>query len=129
MIVVDSSVWIGLLRQSKSPATDRIRHCKDPNEILVGDIILHEVLRGARDEAHAQSILRWLQTFPVVEMMDKQRAINAAANYRRLREVGVTVRKTADMIIGTYCLDEGHLLLHEDRDFEPMAVHLGLRFA
>ncbi len=60
-------------------------------------------------------------------MLDAELAVRAAANYRALRGKSVTVRKTIDVIIGTFCIEHGHVLLHADRDFEPMRRHLGLR--
>ena len=95
--------------------------------ILVGDLILLEILQGARDDAHAARIERGLRQFDVVALMDPDLASKAARNYRKLRERGVTVRKTADIVIGTYCIEHGCTLLHDDRDFEPMERHLGLK--
>ncbi len=129
MIVIDSSVWIGLLRKSDSLAVRRLRDIVDAEDdrVLVGDLILLEVLQGARDEAHATRIERGLRRYPIVPMLGDAIAVEAARHYRLLRARGVTVRKTIDMIIGTFCIAGGHALLHEDRDFDPMAAHLGLR--
>ena len=129
MIVVDSSVWIANLRGQDNAAT-RTLHAlaaNDDDQLMLGDLILLEVLQGARDEAHAIRIERDLMRFPIVAMLNEKRAVQAARNYRRLRDRGITVRKTIDMIIGTYCLDENHQLLHNDRDFDAMVRHLGLR--
>lgn len=92
-------------------------------------MILLEVLQGARDEAHAARIERNLRRYPVAAMLDGHLAVRAAHNHRSLRERGITVRKTIDMIIGTFCIQGGHRLLHEDRDFDAMARRLGLRVA
>lgn len=129
MIVVDSSVWIAHLRAEVTPAT-RLLHAiiaDDDDQILIGDLILLEVLQGARSEAHAVRIENALRLFPVVPMLDGNLAVEAARNYRLLRGRGVAIRKTIDMIIGTFCLAFDHVLLHNDRDFDPMAAHLGLR--
>jgi predicted nucleic acid-binding protein len=96
-------------------------------EILVGDLIMTEVLQGARDEAHAARIERGLRAFGVVRMLDDALAVQAARHYRALRTRGITVRKTIDLLIATFCIARGHTLLHDDRDFAPMADHLGLR--
>jgi hypothetical protein len=56
-------------------------------------------------------------------------AVRAARNYRTLRGLGIKIRKTADIIIGTFCIENHHLLLHDDRDFLPMERHLGLMVA
>ena len=129
MIVVDSSIWIAHLRGLDSPGARRLRQviCEDDDRVLVGDVVLLEVLQGARDEASAVRIERALRAHRVVPMLDERLAPMAAGFYRRLRRQGITVRKTMDMIIGTFCIDGGHELLHDDRDFAPMAEHLGLR--
>jgi predicted nucleic acid-binding protein len=95
--------------------------------ILIGDLILLELLQGARDDTHAARIERDLRCFTIISMLNENLATEAARYYRRLRALGATVRKTADMIIGTFRMVGGHSLLHDDRDFEPMALHLGLR--
>ena len=129
MIVVDSSIWIAHLRGLESPGVRRLRNLieEDDDRILVGDVILLEVLQGARDETQAVRIETALRSFRIVQMLDVRLAVMAADYYRRLRRQGITVRKTMDMIIGTFCIDGGHELLHDDRDFLAMAEHLGLR--
>ncbi|PNG27752.1 type II toxin-antitoxin system VapC family toxin [Methylocella silvestris] len=127
MIVVDSSVWIANLRDLDTRAVRLLRSIEDPNEILVGDLILLEVLQGARSEAHAARIEASLRQFRIEPLLDAGLAVRAAQNYRALREKGATVRKTIDLIIGSFCLARGHALLHDERDFAPMAEHLGLR--
>src|SRR5205085_11655863 len=126
-IVVDSSVWIANLRNEQTEAVRKLRSIERPSQIVVGDLILLEVLRGARDEAHAAKIERSLRQFTIAPMLDDGLAVRAAANYRELRRRGSTVRKTVDVIIGTFCMERGHALLHDHRDFEPFAAHLGMR--
>jgi predicted nucleic acid-binding protein len=128
VIVVDSSVWIANLRDLDTSPVRRLRaidHATEP--VLVGDLILLEVLQGARDESHADRIERALRQFPVAPMLDPDLAVRAARNVRALRARGITVRKTIDVIIGTFCIARGYRLLHDDRDFLPMATHLGLQ--
>jgi predicted nucleic acid-binding protein len=127
MIVVDSSVWIDHLNDRVTPEVERLRGLVGRAAILVGDLILLEVLQGLRDEREAALVERALRHFEVVAMLDPGLASIAAANYRLLRGLGVTLRKTADLIIGTFCIEGGHTLLHSDRDFLPMQTHLGLR--
>jgi predicted nucleic acid-binding protein len=127
MIVVDSSVWIGQLRQSGSHAVNKLESIRNPAaSILVGDLILLEVLHGARDDRNAVRIERDLRVFRIVQMLDQAIAVKAARNYRMLRQRGITVRSTIDLIIATFCVERGHILLHDDRDCESMATHLGL---
>jgi predicted nucleic acid-binding protein len=127
MIVVDSSVWIANLRDLDTNAVRSLRSIEDPDDILVGDLILLEVLQGARSEAHAARLEADLRQFRIERMLDEELAVLGARHYRTLRDKGVTIRKTIDLIIGTFCLARGHFLLHDDHDFDPMAAHLGLR--
>jgi predicted nucleic acid-binding protein len=129
MIAVDSSVWIALIHDRDTPEVTRLRSMPNPAQIIVGDIVLLEVLRGARSDRHAASLQKELAAFTHVTMLSPETAVKAAENFRRLRAKGITIRKTADLIIGTYCMEHGHSLLHADRDFNPMAEHLGLRIA
>jgi len=127
MILVDSSVWVAHLRGLRTPATTKLEAAAAREPLLVGDLILLEVLQGARDKAHAARIERGLRRYAVVPLLDPDLVPRAARNYRRLRELGLTIRKTADIIIGTFCIERRHSLLHDDRDFVPMEEHLGLR--
>jgi predicted nucleic acid-binding protein len=128
MIVVDSSIWIGQLRRSRSDKIETLESIRNPaTSILVGDLVLLEVLQGARNDRHAAEIESELRVFRIERMLDDGIAAKAAANYRALRDRGITVRKTIDLIIATFCVERGHSLLHDDRDFDPVAAHLGLR--
>ncbi|MGH7154002.1 MAG: type II toxin-antitoxin system VapC family toxin [Acetobacteraceae bacterium] len=129
MILVDSSVWIAHLRGDRTAATARLEAAAGREPLLIGDLVLLEVLQGARDEFHAARIERGLRRCAIASLLDADLAPRAARNYRTLRELGITVRKTADLIIGTYCIERHHSLLHDDRDFEPMEKHLGLMVA
>jgi len=129
VIVVDSSVWIANLRGIDNVASVKLRALadQDDDQVLVGDLILLEVLQGARDETHAARVERDLRRFPIAPMLNDGLAVYAAHNYRQLRTRGITVRKMIDIIIGTFCVAGGRALLHDDRDFEPMARYPGLR--
>ena len=130
MIVVDSSVWIDVLRNVDSAAVRKLQALDDDDPgILIGDIILFEVLQGARDARHATRVEWKLRRFPIAPMLNAGLAVRAAQNHRYLRSRGITIRKMADLIIGTFCTARDHLLLHNDHDFEPMATHLGLQLA
>ncbi|CDZ29356.1 PIN domain nuclease [Neorhizobium galegae] len=129
MIVADSSVWISLFRKDDVDVADRLRSFIPQGVVLVGDIIMLEVLQGARDSQQARWIEQNFRDFPVAQMLSPSLAIKAAANYRTLRDRGVTVRKTIDMIIGTYCIEHRHSLLQRDKDYLPMVEHLGLQIA
>lgn len=127
MILVDSSVWIALLRREQTAATTKFKAIAPLETVLLGDLILLEILRGARDDLHAMRIEAALQDFSVASLLDPDLAKRAAGHYRALRNRGITIRKTADLIIGTFCIEHGHRLLHDDRDFNPMERHLGLK--
>jgi predicted nucleic acid-binding protein len=97
-------------------------------EVLVGDLILCEMLQGARSERAANALeLKLRRQCELVAMSDPNLAVEAAANRRFLRSKGVTVRKTIDLLVGTFCIVHGHTLLHSDRDYDPMERHLGLK--
>jgi predicted nucleic acid-binding protein len=128
MILVDTSVWIDNLRKVASPAVLKLREIPTA-EILVGDIILFEVLRGARDDRHAANLEAALRSFQVVTMLTPDLAPVAGWHDRTLRSLGISVRKPQDIIIGTFCIAHDHVLLQSDRDFQPMVEHLGLRLA
>lgn len=127
MILVDSSVWIDHLNDAATDPVYRLRSLVPVQPLLVGDLILCEVLQGLRSDAEARRVERALRRFATVSLLDVDLAVKTAANYRALRAKGITIRKTVDVIIGTFCIERGHLLLHDDRDFEPMVSFLGLR--
>lgn len=125
MIFVDSSVWIDLFKGIDSPETEKLLSTT-ARDIIVGDVVLYEVLRGSRDDLHARRIERKFNAFLIRAITEPKIAITAAANYRKLRALGITIRKDVDMIIGTWCIENAIPLLHKDRDFRPMVEHLGL---
>ena len=129
MIVVDSSVWIDFFNGRDTKQTDALDSFLGRREIVVGDLILAEVLQGFRSDRDFRQARRILRAFPVVSMVGATLALRSADNYRRLRRRGVSVRKTIDVMIATYCLSRRLPLLHADRDFDPMVRHLGLRLA
>lgn len=127
MILVDSSVWIDHLRNRATHQVVQLRSLMSTTPLLVGDLILCEVLRGFGSEAEARIVERGFRRFEFVSLCDPGLAVTAAANYRFLRARGITIRKLADLIIGTFCIERGHVLLHSDRDFEAMERFLGLQ--
>ena len=126
MIVVDSSVWINFLKGRNSPPVQRLRAALGTDEIIVGDLMLCEILQGLASERAAQEVENLLRRFEIVPMVGDTIAVKAARNFRSLRRRGITIRKTIDLLIGTWCIENRRPLLHDDRDFHPMARHLGL---
>jgi predicted nucleic acid-binding protein len=127
MILVDSSVWIDRINHVPSVQAQRLLALIDTEPVLIGDLILCEVLQGIRSEAAARLVEKMLGRFERVTLCGPEVAVRAAQNYRLLRLRGITIRKTIDVIIGTFCIERGHALLHRDRDFEPMERFLGLQ--
>ena len=127
MIIVDTSVWVDYFNGKRSEETDSLDTMLGNQEILLGDLILTEILQGFQEDRLFREAQNMLESFPVVAMLGMQFAIKSAANYRTLRKRGVTVRKTIDVMIGTYCIEKHIPLLYTDRDFDPMVRHLGLQ--
>lgn len=129
MIVVDSSVWIDHLRDRDTAEVACLRGLISDGlpPLLVGDLVLCEVLQGLASDRQAALVEAALRRFDVVDMVGPGIATHAATHYRRLRGRGITVRRTIDMLIAAYCIENHHSLLHNDRDFDPLARHCGLR--
>lgn len=127
MILVDSSVWIDYFNGRKTAETDWLDAAAGKEPLVVGDIILTEVLQGFQSDKDFKTAKELLLTFPFMEMLGQELAISSAMNYRYLRRKGVTVRKTIDVLIGTFCLHNRISLLHSDKDFEPMEKYLKLK--
>ena len=127
MILVDTSVWIDYFNGTITPQTDILDNLLGHQPLAIGDLILTEVLQGFANERDFQRATQLLTSLTAVELSGQGIAIQAARNFRALRKLGVTVRKTIDTIIATHCIESGHDLLHSDRDFDPFAKHLGLR--
>jgi predicted nucleic acid-binding protein len=126
MILVDSSVWINYFNGQISPKTDWLDSAFGREFIVMGDLIVTEVLQGFRAEKDFTAAKKLLLNFPFMEMAGQELAIKSAANYRYLRKKGVTIYKTIDVIIGTFCLHNHIALLHDDKDFDPMEKYLKL---
>jgi predicted nucleic acid-binding protein len=126
LIVVDSSVWIDFLNGRTTRPVAALQAVLGKDEIVVGDLMLCEVLQGLDGDRAARQVEGLLRGFQIVPMVGDAVAVAAARNYRLLRRRGVTVRKTIDLLIGTWCIENRRPLLHDDRDFRPMARYLGL---
>ena len=127
MILVDSSVWIDYFKGAVTAQTERLDRLLGVEPLAIGDLILTEVLQGFDGERDFNQARKVLTSLVVVELGGPKIAIQGAKNFRALRRLGVTVRKTIDTVIATRCVESGYDLLHNDRDFDPFAKHLGLR--
>jgi len=126
MIVVDTSVWVDFFNGKATRSTRYLRDELPRDELAVGDLVLCEVLQGFRDARSRQSAEELLMSFAYFDMVGREVALRAAEAYRTLRQKGITVRKTIDVLIATSCVARGYALLHQDRDFDAMEQHLGL---
>jgi predicted nucleic acid-binding protein len=127
VILVDSSVWIDYFRGTTTPQADRLDELLGAVPLAVGDLILTEVLQGFGSDREFNEARRLMSALELVNLGGLGVAIEAARNYRKLRELGVTVRKTIDTVIATRCIVDGMQLLHSDRDFDAFEQHLGLQ--
>ena len=127
MILVDSSVWIDYFNGRRTWQTDLLENLLSDVPIIIGDLILTEILQGFRSDNDYKTAKSFLSDLLFRQMGGYKVAVQSAENYRRLRKKGVTVRKTIDVIIGTYCILKDLPLLHDDRDFEPLVSHLSLK--
>jgi predicted nucleic acid-binding protein len=126
MILVDSSVWIDYFRGTVTPQTDALDRVLGVEPVKIGDLILTEVLQGFGSDRDFNQAKLLLTSLDVVELGGQKIAIQAAMNFRTLRSLGITARKTIDTLIATHCIESGLRLLYSDRDFDPFVVHLGL---
>ncbi len=127
MLVVDSTIWVDYFNGSQNPLTDYLDIILDKQLIIVGDLILAEVLQGFRTDNDFEKARREMGKFTQVAMVNPALALQSARNYRLLRHKGITVRKTIDSLIATYCIENEHSLLQKDIDFDGYEEHLGLK--
>ena len=129
MVLVDSGVWNDYFNGVATKETDLLERLLGREPVAVGDLVLAEVLQGFRDDRDYRTARALLGSLVVFDLLGARRAIKVAENYRALRRLGVTVRKTTDAVIATFCIEQGLPLLFADRDFDPFVAHLGLRVA
>jgi predicted nucleic acid-binding protein len=127
LILVDSSVWIDYFKGTVTAQTELLDSLLGQEPLAIGDLILTEVLQGFDNERDFNDARKMLTSLLMVELGGQEISIQAAKNSRALRRLGVTVRKTIDTVIATRCIESEYDLLHNDRDFDPFAKHLGLR--
>lgn len=129
MILVDSSVWIDYFSGNGSPETDFLDGMLGVSAVAIGDLILTEVLQGFRHDKDYKTARRLLSELTIFELLGTKMAVKSANNFRELRKKGITIRKTADVIIASFCIEHNLPLLFSDKDFKPFVEHLGLRNA
>lgn len=129
MILVDSSVWIDYFRGVATPESDRLDALLGQEPLATGDLMLAEVLQGFATDRDFERARRLLASLVLVQIGGERIAVQAARNFRSLRALGVTARRTIDTLIATRCIENRLALLYSDRDFDPFVEHLGLRSA
>ena len=129
MIVVDSSVWIDYFTGKSTPGADKLDSLLGEDLVAIGDLMLVEVLQGFRGDKDFRQARELLLSLTVLNMLDTDIALRSAENFRKLRKKGITVRKTIDAVIATYCIENKLSLLHSDKDFQPFHKHLKLKAA
>ena len=127
MILVDSSVWIDYFNGVQTNQTDFLNNGIGVTAFGIGDLIYGEVMQGFRADEDFKIAQDFFEDIPILLLVDKELALKSAQNYRQLRRKGITVRKTIDYYIATYCIEKDLTLLHSDRDFEPFVAHLGMK--
>ncbi|MEO7208922.1 MAG: PIN domain nuclease [Steroidobacteraceae bacterium] len=127
MVLIDTSVWIDYFNGRASPKTDRLDELLGTGDVLTGDLILAELLQGFTRDADYRRARTLMDSLPCADLVGREVALLAAQHYRELRRKGVTVRKTIDVLIATFCIVNDHTLLHADRDFDAFERHLGLQ--
>ncbi|MBN1600309.1 MAG: PIN domain nuclease [Chitinispirillaceae bacterium] len=126
MVLVDTSVWIDYFRGVDSPQANRLDLLLDEERVVTGDLIIAELMQGFRTKAQITIAHKIISSLEYYNLVGKEIALKAAENYRFLRKQGITIRKTIDVIIGTFCIENGIKLLHCDHDFQPMETYLNL---
>jgi len=126
MVIVDTSAWIEYLGGGLPPVVDKVDLCLDQEIIGMGDLIYCEVMQGIRSHRQRREVSDLLLSLPQFDMVGFYMAEKSASNYRFLRSKGVTIRKTIDVLIGTFCAEHGLQLIHHDSDFDRMAKYIAL---
>ncbi len=126
MILVDSSVWIDYFNGRDSREADILDQTLGVRRVAVGDLILTEVLQGFQIDRDYRTAKHLMESLTVFDMLGQDMAVKSAENFRRLRKRGITIRKTADVIIASFCIDRAIPLLFSDKDFKPFVQQLGL---
>ena len=126
MVLVDSSVWIDFFGDALTPEVEALAAMVGKEQLIIGDLVLTEVLQGIRSDRQFRIVRSALRPLTTVTLVSPTLAVQSAQNYRFLRTQGITVRKTIDCLIATWCIENYIPLLHSDRDFTPFENHLGL---
>ena len=127
MILVDTSVWIDFFAGRDLPHVARLEQfILDNEDLALCGIILTEILQGISNDTTYRRVRRDLS--PLITLpMPPTVFVRAADIYRKLRKLGITIRKSNDCIIAATALEHHCQLLHNDKDFTPVAKHFSLK--
>ena len=126
MVIVETSAWVEYFRGGVPDVVEKVDRCLEQDLVGIGDLVYCEVMQGIRSSRERGEVSSLLLSLPRFDMVGFSIAETPASNYRLLRSKGVTVRKTIDVLIGTFCAEHGLQLVHHDSDFDLMAKHIGL---
>jgi hypothetical protein len=127
MVIIDTSAWIEYFKDGIPGVVAAVDRCLESDLVGIGDLVYCEVVQGIKVRSELEQVTSLYRSLPQFDMVGFSVAEKAAENYRRLRSKGVTIRKTIDVLIGTFCAENQFELLHNDRDFTLMATHIGLK--
>jgi predicted nucleic acid-binding protein len=126
VILVDTSAWIDYFNGIAAPHTDAVDDALGSDRVVIGDLIIAELLQGFRSDSDHRQASKVIERLEYRDLVGRDVALKAAENYRTLRAGGITVRKTVDLLIATYCIENALPLIHNDRDFDVLEAQLGL---
>lgn len=126
MVIVDTSAWVEYFKNGQPAIVKKTDQCLEQDLVGIGDLVYCEVMQGIRSLRERGEVSSLLLSLPQFDMVGFGIAEKSAFNYRLLRSKGVTVRKTIDVLIGTFCVKHGFKIIHHDSDFDLMAPHIGL---
>lgn len=126
MILADTGVWIDYFNGNDNPLSNELDRALEKGVVVLGDLIFLEILQGFKRDKDYKQAKTALSKLEHYEMLGRDQAIKSADNYRLLRKKGLTIRKTTDVVIATFCIEHKLSLLFSDRDFLPFIEHLGL---
>jgi predicted nucleic acid-binding protein len=129
MILVDTSVWIDYFNGKENKYTNALDSHLDGDTVVMADLIFLEILQGFRSDQDYKKAKATLMVLGQYEMLNNKTALKCADNYRLLRKKGITIRRTTDVIIATFCIENKLPLLFSDRDFIPFVKHLNMKTA
>ena len=126
MILADTSIWIDFFNGKITTETNFLDNALAEGNVIIGDLIVLEILQGIRHEQDYNKTKKALATLEQFELFGNSMVFECASNFRKLRKKGLTIRKTADLIIASFCIKNKIPLLFSDRDFIPFTEHLNL---